>query len=65
MTGKREEFLPETIHPSGGATEIVVNQQQPSAGWIGLGVFAIVPKQNHLVEALGALVVARCKLTHW
>ncbi|MFZ1748104.1 MAG: RHS repeat-associated core domain-containing protein, partial [Nitrospirales bacterium] len=37
------------------ATEIMVNQQQPSAGWFRLGAFSMAPGQNHHVEVAGAL----------
>ncbi|MFZ1745055.1 MAG: RHS repeat-associated core domain-containing protein [Nitrospirales bacterium] len=44
-----------TVQHAGGATEIMVNQQQPSAGWFRLGAFAMSPGQNHHVEVAGAL----------
>lgn len=44
-----------TVQHAGGSTEIVVNQQQPSAGWFRLGAFSMAPGQNHHVEVRGAL----------
>ena len=40
---------------AGNATDILVNQQQPSAGWFRLGAFVMSPGQNHHVEVTGAL----------
>ncbi len=44
-----------TVQHAGGATDVVVNQQQPSAGWFRLGAFSMAPGQNHGVEVRGAL----------
>ncbi len=43
------------IHPSGGSTDIRVNQQQPSGGWYHLGMYTMSPGQSHRVEVEGAL----------
>ena len=44
-----------TIHHSGGSTDTVVNQQQPSGSWFHLGAFSMSPGQSHRVEVYGAL----------
>ena len=51
----RAEIVTYTIHHGGGSTDMVVNQQQPSAGWFRLGAFTMSPGQNHRVEVEGAL----------
>lgn len=51
----RAETVKYTIHHGGGSTDMVVNQQQPSAGWFRLGAFSMTPGQNHRVEVAGAL----------
>ncbi|MGB5053571.1 MAG: RHS repeat-associated core domain-containing protein, partial [Nitrospirales bacterium] len=51
----RAQAVTYTVQHAGGATEIMVNQQQPSAGWFRLGAFAMSPGQNHHVEVAGAL----------
>ncbi|MCA9469329.1 MAG: RHS domain-containing protein, partial [Nitrospira sp.] len=51
----RAEAVTYTIHHGGGSTDMVVNQQQPSAGWFRLGAFSMTPGQNHRVEVAGAL----------
>ena len=51
----RAETVTYTIHHGGGSTDMVVNQQQPSAGWFRLGAFTMSPGQNHRVEVEGAL----------
>ena len=51
----RAQAVTYTVQHAGGATEIVVNQQQPSAGWFRLGAFSMAPGQNHHVEVAGAL----------
>ena len=51
----RAQAVTYTVQHAGGATDIVVNQQQPSAGWFRLGAFAMSPGQNHHVEVAGAL----------
>ena len=43
------------IHHSGGSSDIMVNQQQPSGGWYHLGAFGMAPGQSHRVEVEGAL----------
>jgi hypothetical protein len=35
------------VQHAGGATDVVVNQQQPSAGWLWLGAFSIALGQDH------------------
>ncbi len=54
-TGTRAQEVTYTIHHSGGSSDILVNQQQPSAGWYHLGVYTMSPGQNHRVEVYGAL----------
>ncbi|MCA9455205.1 MAG: RHS domain-containing protein, partial [Nitrospira sp.] len=51
----RAQAVTYTVQHAGGATEIMVNQQQPSAGWFRLGAFSMAPGQNHHVEVSGAL----------
>ena len=51
----RAEAVQYTIHHAGGLIDMVVNQQQPSAGWFRLGAFSMTPGQNHRVEVAGAL----------
>ena len=50
----RAETVTYTIHHGSGSTDIMVNQQQPSAGWFRLGAFTMSPGQNHRVEVEGA-----------
>jgi RHS repeat-associated protein len=51
----RAQAVAYTVQHAGGATDMVVNQQQPSAGWFRLGAFSMAPGQNHGVEVRGAL----------
>ncbi|MFZ1748271.1 MAG: RHS repeat-associated core domain-containing protein, partial [Nitrospirales bacterium] len=51
----RAQAVTYTVQHAGGATDIQVNQQQPSAGWFLLGAFSMAPGQNHHVEVAGAL----------
>ena len=48
-------FISSSVHHSGDATDLLVNQQQPSAGWFRLGAFVMSPGQNHGVEVAGVL----------
>lgn len=51
----RAQAVTYTVQHAGGSTDVVVNQQQPSAGWFRLGAFSMAPGQNHGVEVRGAL----------
>ena len=51
----RAQAVAYTVQHAGGATDMLVNQQQPSAGWFRLGAFTMNPGQNHGVEVMGAL----------
>ncbi len=51
----RAQAVTYTVQHAGGSTDILVNQQQPSAGWFRLGAFSMAPGQNHHVEVSGAL----------
>lgn len=41
------------IQHAGGATDILVNQQQPSSGWFRLGAFAMALGQDHRMGERG------------
>jgi hypothetical protein len=43
----RAQAVTYTVQHAGGATDMVVNQQQPSAGWFRLGAFAMALGQDH------------------
>ena len=51
----RAEAVTYRMHHVDGSTDMVVNQQQPSAGWFRFGAFSMSPWQNHRVEVAGAL----------